>query len=32
LSVPSPAMVGWAVGYVLLTLAVALRLFRTSDL
>jgi ABC-2 type transport system ATP-binding protein len=31
-SVPSPAMVGWAGGYVLLTLAVALRLFRTRDL
>ena len=32
LSVPSPAMVGWAVGYVLVTLALALRLFRTRDL
>jgi ABC-2 type transport system permease protein len=32
LSVPSPAMVGWALGYVLVTLAVALRLFRTRDL
>jgi ABC-type transport system involved in multi-copper enzyme maturation permease subunit len=31
-SVPSPAMVAWAAGYVLLTLAVALRLFRTRDL
>lgn len=31
-SVPSTAMVGWAVGYVVLTLAVALRLFRTRDL
>jgi ABC-type transport system involved in multi-copper enzyme maturation permease subunit len=31
-SVPSPAMVGWAAGYVLLTLAVALRLFRSRDL
>jgi Cu-processing system permease protein len=32
LSVPSPAMVWWAVAYVLVTLAVALRLFRTRDL
>jgi Cu-processing system permease protein len=32
LSVPSPAMVGWAAAYVLVTLAVALRLFRTRDL
>jgi Cu-processing system permease protein len=32
MSVPSPAMVGWALGYVLLTLAVALRLFHTRDL
>ena len=32
LSVPSPAMVVWAAAYVLLTLAVALRLFRTRDL
>jgi Cu-processing system permease protein len=32
LSVPSPAMVGWAMGYVLVALAVALRLFRTRDL
>lgn len=31
-SVPSTAMVGWAAGYVLLTLGVALRLFRTRDL
>jgi Cu-processing system permease protein len=31
-SVPSPAMVAWAAGYVLVTLAVALRLFRTRDL
>lgn len=31
-SVPSPAMVAWALGYVLLTLTVALRLFRTRDL
>jgi Cu-processing system permease protein len=31
-SVPSPAMVAWAVGYVLLTLAVALRGFQTRDL
>jgi ABC-type transport system involved in multi-copper enzyme maturation permease subunit len=31
-SVPSPAMVAWAAGYVLLALAVALRLFRTRDL
>jgi len=31
-SVPSPAMVGWALGYVLLTLAAALRLFRSRDL
>ncbi len=32
LSVPSPAMVGWAAGYVALTLALALYLFRTRDL
>jgi ABC-type transport system involved in multi-copper enzyme maturation permease subunit len=31
-SVPSPAMVAWAVGYVALTLAVALRGFHTRDL
>jgi hypothetical protein len=31
-SVPSPAMVGWAVGYVLVALAVALRLFQTRDI
>jgi len=31
-SVPSPAMVVWAVGYVLVALAVALRLFQTRDL
>jgi ABC-2 type transport system permease protein len=31
-SVPSPAMVVWAAGYVLVTLAVALHLFRTRDL
>ena len=31
-SVPSPAMVAWALGYVLVTLALALRLFRTRDL
>jgi ABC-type transport system involved in multi-copper enzyme maturation permease subunit len=31
-SVPSPAMVGWAAAYVLVTLALALRLFRTRDL
>jgi hypothetical protein len=31
-SVPSPAMVVWAVVYVLLTLALATRLFRTRDL
>ena len=31
-SVPSPAMVAWAAGYVLVALAVALRLFRTRDL
>jgi Cu-processing system permease protein len=31
-SVPSPAMVAWAAGYVVLTLAVALRSFRTRDL
>jgi ABC-type transport system involved in multi-copper enzyme maturation permease subunit len=31
-SVPSPAMVGWAVGYVVVVLLVALRLFRTRDL
>lgn len=31
-SVPSPAMVVWALGYVLITLAVALRLFHTRDL
>jgi ABC-type transport system involved in multi-copper enzyme maturation permease subunit len=32
LSVPSTVMVWWAVAYVLVTLAVALRLFRTRDL
>jgi Cu-processing system permease protein len=32
LSVPSPAMVVWAVGYVLVALAAALRLFHTRDL
>ncbi len=32
LSVPSPAMVWWAIAYILVTLAVALRLFRTRDL
>jgi ABC-type transport system involved in multi-copper enzyme maturation permease subunit len=32
LSVPSPAMVGWAMGYVLIALALALRLFQTRDL
>jgi ABC-type transport system involved in multi-copper enzyme maturation permease subunit len=31
-SVPSPAMVAWAAGYVLVALAVALSLFRTRDL
>ncbi len=31
-SVPNPAMVGWAVGYVVLTFALALYLFRTRDL
>lgn len=31
-SVPSPAMVAWALGYVLVTLGVALRLFHTRDL
>lgn len=31
-SVPSPAMVAWAFGHVLLVLLVALRLFRTRDL
>jgi ABC-type transport system involved in multi-copper enzyme maturation permease subunit len=31
-SVPSPAMVGWAAGHVLVTLAMALHLFRTRDL
>lgn len=31
-SVPSPAMVGWALGYVLVALALALRLFHTRDL
>jgi Cu-processing system permease protein len=31
-SVPSPAMVVWAVGYVAVTLLVAVRLFRTRDL
>ena len=31
-SVPSPAMVGWAVGYVVVVLLVAVRLFRTRDL
>jgi Cu-processing system permease protein len=32
LSVPSPAMVGWAAVYVLVALALALRLFQTRDL
>jgi ABC-type transport system involved in multi-copper enzyme maturation permease subunit len=32
LSVPSPAMVWWAAAYVLVALAVALRLFETRDL
>lgn len=32
LSVPSPAMVWWAAGYVAVVLAVAVRLFRTRDL
>lgn len=31
-SVPSPAMVVWAIGYVLVVLLVALRFFRTRDL
>jgi hypothetical protein len=31
-SVPSPAMVAWAAGYVLVTLAVALRSFQSRDL
>lgn len=31
-SVPSPAMVAWALGYVLVALLVALRLFHTRDL
>ena len=31
-SLPSPAMVLWAAGYVVVTLAVAIRLFRTRDL
>jgi hypothetical protein len=31
-SVPSPAMVAWAIGYVLLVLLSALRSFRTRDL
>lgn len=31
-SVPSPAMVAWAVGHVLVVLAVAVRLFRSRDL
>jgi Cu-processing system permease protein len=31
-SVPSPAMVAWAVGYLLLVLAVAVRLFDSRDL
>jgi ABC-type transport system involved in multi-copper enzyme maturation permease subunit len=31
-SVPSPAMVAWAAAYVIVTLAVALHLFRTRDL
>lgn len=31
-SVPSPAMVAWAAAYVLVTLAVAVRLFRSRDL
>jgi len=32
LSVPSPVMVGWAVGYVVVALVLALRLFQTRDL
>ncbi len=32
MSVPSPAMVAWAAGYVLIALAAALRLFHTRDL
>ncbi len=31
-SVPSPAMVAWALGYVLVTLLATLQLFRTRDL
>lgn len=31
-SVPSPAMVAWAIGYVAVTLLLAVRLFRTRDL
>jgi len=31
-SVPSPAMVAWALGYVVVMLVVALGLFRTRDL
>jgi ABC-type transport system involved in multi-copper enzyme maturation permease subunit len=31
-SVPSPAMVAWAAGYIVVVLAIALRLFRTRDL
>jgi ABC-type transport system involved in multi-copper enzyme maturation permease subunit len=31
-SVPSPAMVAWAIGHVLVFLLIALRLFRTRDL
>lgn len=31
-SVPSPAMVAWAVGHVLVTLALALRLFQSRDI
>jgi len=31
-SVPSPAMVGWAIGYLLVALVIGLRLFETRDL
>jgi hypothetical protein len=31
-SVPSPAMVAWAVSYVLVVLVTGLRLFQTRDL
>jgi hypothetical protein len=31
-SVPSPAMVFWAVGYILVALAIAMRLLSTRDL